>query len=140
MSLNLNLKTICLFLVDQLGQKLLCQRKLNVWTLKQQWSWIIRASSVCLSIKSGCMMLDFPELFAPARIVSGRMSMVHSFASDLKPLTAILVMPSTASFDMRGVLLSDTRCATGRKLAHYYGAVLWVSSCGISRTYTEFRK
>jgi hypothetical protein len=38
------------------------------------------------------MMLDFPELFAPARIVSGRMSIVHSSAIDLKPLTDILVM------------------------------------------------
>ena len=43
-------------------------------------------------------MLDFPELFAPARIVSGRMSISHSSAIDLKLLTAILVMPLIVCF------------------------------------------
>ena len=43
-------------------------------------------------------MLDFPELFAPARIVSGRMSISHSSAMDLKPFTAILVMPLKVFF------------------------------------------
>jgi hypothetical protein len=46
------------------------------------------------------MMLDFPELFAPARIVSGWMSISHSSAIDLKPFTAILVMPEIFSADM----------------------------------------
>jgi hypothetical protein len=39
------------------------------------------------------MMLDFPELFAPAKIVRGRISIEHSFTSDLNPLTEIFVMP-----------------------------------------------
>ena len=37
-------------------------------------------------------MLDLPELFAPAKTVSGRISMEHSFPIDLYPVTAIRVM------------------------------------------------
>ena len=40
-------------------------------------------------------MLDFPELFAPASRVKGRISIAHPFASDLKPLTEIFVMPGS---------------------------------------------
>ena len=56
------------------------------------------ASRVCLSIKSGCIMLDLPELLAPARIVRGRISMLCSLSMDLKPETLIPVMPEIASF------------------------------------------
>lgn len=52
------------------------------------------ASSVCFSISSGCMMLDFPELFAPARIVSGAISISCRLTIDLKPSTAMRVIPS----------------------------------------------
>ncbi len=37
-------------------------------------------------------MLDFPELFAPARIVSGRISRRCSSTIDLKPDTVIAVI------------------------------------------------
>jgi hypothetical protein len=37
-------------------------------------------------------MLDFPELLAPARTVSGRMSIDCWFAIDLKPATAMELM------------------------------------------------
>ena len=49
-------------------------------------------------------MLDFPELFAPARIVNGRISIAHSSAIDLKPFTAILVMPSIVFFRHVGTI------------------------------------
>src|SRR5918998_1561638 len=45
------------------------------------------------------MMLDLPELLAPARIVSGLTSMDCSSAMDLKPATEILVIPSGFSGD-----------------------------------------
>lgn len=38
-------------------------------------------------------MLDFPELFAPARTVSRPISTVISWPSDLKPDTAMRVIP-----------------------------------------------
>ena len=50
-------------------------------------------------------MLDFPELFAPARIVNGRMSISHSSAIDLKPFTAILVIPEMFFSDIWDMLL-----------------------------------
>ena len=40
------------------------------------------------------MMLDLPELLAPASIVSGLTSMDCSSAMDLKPETEMRVMPS----------------------------------------------
>jgi hypothetical protein len=40
-------------------------------------------------------MLDFPELLAPARIVSGRISIDCSCLMDLKPETDIRVIPSS---------------------------------------------
>src|SRR5438105_4566909 len=40
------------------------------------------------------MMLDLPELFAPASIVSGLTSIDCSSTMDLKPATEILVIPS----------------------------------------------
>jgi len=49
-----------------------------------------------LNNSSGCMMLDLPELFAPARIVSGAISMLCSSLIDLKPATVIRVIPSGA--------------------------------------------
>src|SRR5258708_5712004 len=57
------------------------------------------ASNVCLSRSSGCIRLDLPELFAPARMVSGRISMLCSWLIDLKPPTVMRVMPSILSFD-----------------------------------------
>src|SRR5258708_18486811 len=51
------------------------------------------ASSVCLRSSNGWRTLDFPELFAPARIVSGATVMDTSRARDLKPFTLIRVMP-----------------------------------------------
>ncbi|GEM_PF-6529232 len=39
-------------------------------------------------------MLDFPELLAPARMVSGLISMDCSRLIDLKPETVIPVIPS----------------------------------------------
>src|SRR5579872_2317648 len=39
-------------------------------------------------------MLDLPELFAPARIVNGRISMLCSGFMDLKPPTVKRVIPS----------------------------------------------
>ena len=39
------------------------------------------------------MMLDLPELLAPARMVSGRISMLCSLSMDLKPETLMPVMP-----------------------------------------------
>src|SRR6185295_11614248 len=56
------------------------------------------ASKVCLSSSSGCMVDDFPELFAPARRVRGAISMRVSCAIDLKPATVIAVISGTESF------------------------------------------
>jgi len=39
------------------------------------------------------MALDLPELFAPARIVRGRISILHSSRMDLYPLTVSALMP-----------------------------------------------
>src|SRR5579871_5445198 len=50
------------------------------------------ASKVCLSKSPGCIMLDLPELFAPANRVSGRISILCSSLSDLKPVTMISAM------------------------------------------------
>src|SRR5260370_25765226 len=52
------------------------------------------ASNVCFRSSRGCMMLDLPELFAPARIVSGAISISCLLAIDLNPSTAIFVIPS----------------------------------------------
>jgi len=41
------------------------------------------ASSVCFNNNSGWIMLDLPELFAPARIVSGAISIDCSLTIDL---------------------------------------------------------
>ena len=49
------------------------------------------ASIVCLIKSSGCMMLDFPELFVPASSVSGRTCSVAS-TNDLYPCTRISSM------------------------------------------------
>ncbi len=40
------------------------------------------------------MMLDLPELLAPARIVSGAISISCLLTMDLKPSTAMRVIPS----------------------------------------------
>ena len=47
-------------------------------------------------------MLDLPELFVPARIVSGLISILCSWLIDLKPETESLVIPfcSDAEFFM----------------------------------------
>ena len=50
------------------------------------------ASNVCLSKSSGCIMLDLPELLAPARSVNGRISIVCSSTIDLNPETDSDVM------------------------------------------------
>jgi len=44
-------------------------------------------------------MLDLPELFAPARMVKGRISIVCLVCIDLNPLTAILEMARLAVLD-----------------------------------------
>src|SRR5216683_4602201 len=49
-------------------------------------------------------MLDFPELFAPARIVSGLISMVCSLAMDLNPATRISEMADRSAGALAGVL------------------------------------
>ena len=49
--------------------------------------------SVCFSSNNACIKLDLPELFTPARIVSGRTSTSCSTESDLKPATTSFVMP-----------------------------------------------
>jgi hypothetical protein len=41
------------------------------------------ASSVCFNNNNGWIMLDLPELFAPARIVSGAISIDCSLTIDL---------------------------------------------------------
>jgi hypothetical protein len=55
------------------------------------------ASSVCFSKRSGCMIADFPELFAPASMVSGRTSIRVLSRIDLKPwrhlCPAIVMIP-----------------------------------------------
>jgi len=43
------------------------------------------------------MMLDFPELLAPAKMVSGRISIVCSLARDLYPAALMEVMPAMFS-------------------------------------------
>ncbi len=45
----------------------------------------VLAPRVCFMSSNGCMMLDFPELLAPARIVSGRTSIRLSWERDLNP-------------------------------------------------------
>ena len=59
------------------------------------------ASRVCFKSNSACIKLDLPELFAPARMVSGRISTVCSTKSDLNPATTSFVMPGTDSLEPR---------------------------------------
>jgi len=54
-------------------------------------------SKVCFNSNSGCMMLDLPELFAPARTVRGAMSIVCSSAMDLNPRTVIALIDAGLS-------------------------------------------
>ena len=59
-----------------------------------RWLFTLKPFDKTQPLRSGCMILNFPELLPPARIVNGRMSIAPSSAIDLKPMTAILVMPS----------------------------------------------
>jgi hypothetical protein len=43
------------------------------------------------------MMLDLPELLAPARMVNGAISISCRLAIDLKPSTAMRVIPSAVT-------------------------------------------
>ena len=66
------------------------------------------------------MMLDLPELFAPASIVSGLTSIDCSSAMDLKPETEIFVIPSGLAgesffFELTGFAILLLECG-GRRL------------------------
>lgn len=54
------------------------------------------ASSVCLSIKTGCIILDLPELLAPASKVKGLISILCSSRIDLKHPTVIALILSSS--------------------------------------------
>ena len=73
-----------------------CEMRANIWRgsvnftfgpLSNSGPGSYAASIVCFSSSNGCMMLDLPELLAPASSVNGLISIVCSFTRDLKPLT-----------------------------------------------------
>ena len=71
--------------VNETGQNWLTEVNLTFGPLSRSGPGSYGASRVCLSKSRGCIMLDLPELFAPARSVRGRIAIVCSSTIDLKP-------------------------------------------------------
>lgn len=72
------------------GQNWFTEVKRTLGPLSSSGPGSYYASNVCFRSSRGCIMLDFPELFAPARIVSGLIWSVRSVEIDLKPATEMV--------------------------------------------------
>jgi len=55
-------------------------------------------------MSKGCMMLDFPALFAPARAVKGWMAIWQASNNDLKPWTVTDEMLASGRRSILGVV------------------------------------